>query len=154
MITNRMGKNIIEFLGRIKKRVQLPKIYAIVFHDVSPDIVDIDGQDRGLKLHLCSAYDLDEAVHEFISNNQHIPGVWRPLLWSSMSLKEIETSMVEVNAIMTEEESEVQSLMKDVLDKKDLKMLEKNKSKLSDAQYQYLKDRLSSAKKKKGKKED
>jgi len=143
-----MTNNLIDFLGRIKKRVQIPKIYAIVFHDVSNDILDAEGNDRGLKLHMSTAYDLEEAIHDFIVKNSGLPGVWRPLLWSSMGMEELKNGLLEVKAIMTKEETEKQSLMKQILDKNDLKMLERNKKMLSEPEYKYLKERLTPKKRK------
>ena len=65
-----------------------------------------------------------------------------------MGMDELKNGLLEVKAIMTKEETEKQSLMQKILDKSDLKMLERNRKSLSDAEYQYIKDRLSPKKRK------
>lgn len=107
-------------------------------------------------LHMCLAYDLEEAVShawEFlrVKCDNNMPMEYTPRMWLSMSISEISEQMFasEMKEIKKEPKqvdnsnlSETSKLIHEIIQKEDTKLFQRSKKKLSQYEIKYIEEKL------------
>lgn len=123
--------NIFKLLGGIKKKFVEPKVYALELEF---------GNQR--KLYIGAAYSLEEAKET--AHKEWLPlKEVRMTMWTYVKISDLlsEYTSAEVN-VDTPEVTSHNTLMDEILKKKDLSLLEQKRALLTDSEYRFLLDKI------------
>lgn len=126
-----------KLLETLRSKVMKPKVYALVLVPKQNDSKQI--------LWMCTAYSLDEALktsREAIREKYPKENFKKLDMFICKEFDELMQGFVSVKQSKKNEETEVDFLMRQIIEEKDSQLLDDNRDKFSTAQLKYLEDKL------------
>lgn len=140
-----MQFSVFNIITTLKKKWMDPKVYALVIKTNSGNQFLHVGMYYTLEECLGSCRKAAQLSTEDLADRTAYATA-KPFMWTTLSLESLiepvsDTRMKEVMKVSSDDTN---TLMQKIIQKKDRKLLEKNKDSLSAEQYQYLSDELKS----------